>query len=183
MVTLPHSKIMISRLRAAAQKYSTTRKRRAVHDFLALVYELFWLIKRSPRVLLHASNLRKRAKLSAGTKMPLSSLLLNLASPDLDRRTLHRWKSLIEAAFERDIRPQRLRTEVVSRGGVNRALAHWRKEASTKELLPDTAPSLLSKNGSHGASAEQQMAGPAPVIETEENRESHLAQAPDMPAN
>src|SRR4051812_21144496 len=98
MATLPRSKIMASRLRAAAHKYTTTRKRRAVHDFLTLVYELFWRLKRSPKVLVHESNLRKRAKLLAGPRMPLSSLLLKLASPNLDRRTLHRWKSLIEAA-------------------------------------------------------------------------------------
>jgi hypothetical protein len=153
MATLPHSKIIVSRLRAAAHEYTTTRKRTAVHDFIALVYKLFWRIKRSPRSLIHQSNLRKRAKLPA--RIPLSSLLLNLASRDLDRRTLHRWKSLIEAAFEKEIRPELFKTGIISRGGVNRSLVHWREKSVATHPLPSSPALPLGQSGSQEPTADE----------------------------
>src|SRR5436190_880969 len=88
--SLPIKKI-IAELRAAATTYRSTRKRTAIHDFLEVVYGHYWAIKKSPKLKICKSKLKSKAKLSAEKKVPLSRLILRVASADFDRRDLHRW--------------------------------------------------------------------------------------------
>src|SRR5436190_21517949 len=113
-----HIKEIIAELRAAATAYRSTRKRTAIHDFLEVIYSHYWAIKKSPKLKACKSKLKMKAKLSAEEKLPLSRLILKVASADFDRRDLHRWKSLLEAAYANHIRPNKFKKEL-SLHGVN----------------------------------------------------------------
>jgi hypothetical protein len=119
------TKEIIAELRAAATAYRSTRKRTAIHDFLEVIYAHYWAIKKSPKLKVYKAKLKMKTKLSAEGKVPLSRLVLKVASADFDRRDLHRWKSLLEAAFANQIHPKKFKKELISLHGVNGALAHW----------------------------------------------------------
>src|SRR6476661_646598 len=108
-----HITEIIAELRAAATTYRSTRKRTAIHDFLEIVYAHYWTIKKSPKLKIIKSKLKSKAKLSAEEKVPLSSLILKVASADFDRRDLHRWKSLLEAAYANEIHPKKFRKKLI----------------------------------------------------------------------
>jgi len=127
-----HIKEIIAELRAAATAYRSTRKRTAIHDFLETVYAHYWTIKKSPKLKITKSKLKSKAKLSAEGKAPLSRLLLKVAASDFDRRDLHRWKSLLEAAYANQILPMKFKKGLISLHGVNGALAHWRDNTPPK---------------------------------------------------
>jgi hypothetical protein len=120
-----HIKEIIAELRAAATAYRSTRKRTAIHDFLEVIYSHYWSIKKSPKLKTCKSKLKMKARLSAEGKSPLSSLILKVASADFDRRDLHRWKSLLEAAYANKIHPKKFKKELIGLHGINGALAHW----------------------------------------------------------
>src|SRR4029450_2588301 len=120
-----HIKEIIAELRAAATAYQSTRKRTAIHDFLEVVYGHYWAIKKSPKLKTYKSKLKSKAKLSAEEKVPLSRLILKVASADFDRRDLHRWKSLLEAAYANQIDPHKFKKALIGLHGVNGALAYW----------------------------------------------------------
>src|SRR5436190_9444968 len=116
-----HIKEIIAELRAAATAYRSTRKRTAIHDFLEVVYAHYWAIKKSPKLKACKSKLKMKAKLSAEGKAPLSRLVLKAAAADFDRRDLHRWKSLLEAAYANQILPNKFKKALVGLHGINGA--------------------------------------------------------------
>jgi hypothetical protein len=118
-------KEIIAELRTAATVYRSTRKRAAIRDFLETVYTHYWAIKKSPKIRISKSKLKSKAKLSADGKVPLSSLILKVASADFDRRDLHRWKSLLEAAYANQIHPKKFKRKLIGLHGINGALAYW----------------------------------------------------------
>lgn len=129
---LPRTKTLIAELAKAAETYRSTRRRRAIHDFLTVVYGHYWGIKKSPNLKAYKSALKTRAELSAKTTMPLSGLLLRLASADIDRRDLHRWKTVLEEAYAANLPPKRFKKEVIGLHGINGALAHWKTKGTKK---------------------------------------------------
>ena len=160
-----HVTEIIAELRAAATAYRSTRKRTAIHDFLEAVYGHYWTIKKSPDLKTWKSKLKSKAKLSAEEKVPLSRLILKVASVDFDRRDLHRWKSLLEAAYANQILPRKFKKKLVGLHGVNGALAHW-----THNTPPKSKPRRKSFSFSPSFNR-------APVV----NRPSAEAQPPTRP--
>ena len=129
---LPRTKILIAELAKAAETYGSSRGRRGIHDFLRVVYEHYWGIKKSPNLKAYKSTLKSKAKLPAKTTIPLSGLLLRVASADIDRRDLHRWKSLLEEAYAANLPPKKFKKEVIGLHGINGALAHWKSKGAKK---------------------------------------------------
>jgi hypothetical protein len=166
-----HIREVVAELRAAATAYRSTRKRAAIHDFLEVIYSHYWTIKRSPKLKTYKSKFKAKAKLSAEEKIPLSRLVLKVASADFDRRDFHRWKSLLEAAYANKIHPKKFKKELVGLHGVNGALAHWahntpkRSKPRSKHFLysPSFNPALVVKRPSAEAQPPTQLE-PAEVL-------------------
>jgi hypothetical protein len=132
-ITNPLSiKEIIAELRAAATAYQSTRKRTGIHDFLEATYSHYWAIKKSPKLKAYKAKLKMKAKLPAEEKLPLSRLILKVASADFDRRDLHRWKSLLEAAYVNQIQPKKFKRKLIGLHGVNGALAYWTNNTPPK---------------------------------------------------
>ena len=109
------TKEIIAELRAAATTYRSTRRRSAIHDFLEAIYCRYWAIRKSAKLKVYKAKLKAKAKLPAGAKASLSYLLLKVASAEFDRRDVHRWKSLLEAAFASKAYAPKPRAHVVRR--------------------------------------------------------------------
>jgi hypothetical protein len=137
-------KEIIAELRAAATAYQSTRKRTAIHDFLEVIYSHYWAIKKSPKLKAYKAKLKIKAKLSAEGKEPLSSLVLKVAAADFDRRDLHRWKSLLEAAYASQILPKKFKKELIGLHGINGALAFWTKNTPKRSKPRPKSFSFLS---------------------------------------
>ena len=105
---------LVERLRLFGIAYRSTRKRSAIHDFLEGIYKVYWIIKRSSEFKSFKKALKIRAGLSARKTIPLSSLLLCLASADSDRRDRHRWKCLLEAAYANKVPPNEFNRKVIA---------------------------------------------------------------------
>jgi CO/xanthine dehydrogenase Mo-binding subunit len=73
------------------------------------------------------SQLQTVDQLVAGQVLGIApeKVKIKVAAADFDRRDLHRWKSLLEAAYANNIRPKKFKKELVGLHGVSGALAHW----------------------------------------------------------
>jgi hypothetical protein len=170
---------IIAELRAAATTYRSTRKRAAIHDFLEVVYAHYWAIKKSPKLKACKSTLKIKAKLSAEGKVPLSSLVLKVASANFDRRDLHRWKSLLEAAYANHIRPNKFKKKLISLHGVNGALAHWR-DNTPKRSRPRAKPFYLTPSFNPAPVVKCPSAEAQPPTEPKPNETLNLARPADI---
>jgi hypothetical protein len=88
---------------------------------LEATYSHYWAIKKSPKLKAYKAKLKMKAKLPAEEKLPLSRLILKVASADFDRRDLHRWKSLLEAAYANQIQPKKFKRTLIGLHGINGA--------------------------------------------------------------
>lgn len=123
-------------LKKAGELYLTSRGRSGVHEFLRCTYAIYWVLKRRGKISQQKRLLRTAAGLPANPSRRLSDLILTIAAKDCDRRDRHRWKKLLEAAFQHRIHPRDLLNELKALRGVNNALAQW----SPRQILSTASP-------------------------------------------
>lgn len=138
-----HDMEVIARtLKRAGDLYRNSRARNGIYDFLHAAYAVYWVLKRRGNIGRQKKLLRLAAEVPASYSRRLSELVLLVAAEKCDRRDRHRWKKLLEAAFQQQIHPKELVGELRTVHGVNRALKLWSPPAVQPSALPPTSTTL-----------------------------------------
>ena len=133
---------IVRTLKKAGDLYRNSRERMGIYTFLHAAYAVYWLLKRRGSIGQQKKLLRLAAGISSSPLRRLSDLVLIVAAQHCDRRDRHRWKKLIETAFQRLIHPRELVKELKAAHGVNNALKLWCKPAIQPSVEAPTAQTL-----------------------------------------
>ena len=118
---------IVRTLKKAGDLYRNSRERMGIYTFLHAAYAVYWLLKRRGSIGQQKKLLRLATGISSSPLRRLSDLVLIVAAQNCDRRDRHRWKKLIEVAFQRLIHPRDLVKDLQAAHGVNEALKLWCK--------------------------------------------------------
>ena len=112
---LPNVALLTCKLGVAAvvcQSRPATGEGNSLHDFLGMVYKYYWRIRKSPHLKAYKAALIDFTCVTTNDHIKLSSLLLKVASADIDRRERNRWKLLLEAAYANGMSPREFKEQL-----------------------------------------------------------------------